>query len=721
MNTDWNTLYCNDVNTSFNNFLDRINNLLDTYMPLKKLSKKEFKQQYKPWITNGILKSIERKNKIYKRYTKTKNNEARTQIYSEYKILRNTLTNLINLSKENYYKSFFRNHNNNIKHLWKGIKEIVNINSKNLKHPTSIQINDSVSNDPVIICNEFNNYFSNIADKIINNRKYGGRKHFSQFLNDPSPNSFMFKPCEPIEIFDTISQLETSKATGPNSIPTEIFKLIKNEVSLPLSKIINDSFSSGIHPEKLKIVNVIPVFKKGSRLQVSNYRPISLLSNINKIFEKVMHRRMTEFLEFHKKIYIRQFGFRSKHSTTHALIDITNKIKEALDKNLVSCGVFVDLQKAFDTVNHEILLNKLHHYGFRGCINDWFRSYLNERKQRVTINGFESEIKLIKHGVPQGSVLGPLLFLIYINDLNKSISFSSTYHFADDTNIININTNYKKLQKEINHDLKSLNEWLLANKISLNVAKTELIFFHKVRSPLPPNLKIKMNGKRLTHSNYVKYLGIYIDETLTGTFHCEEIIKRLNRANGILAKARHYMPLHILKNIYYAVFSSHLLYGSQIWGQTSKTVMNKISLLQRKAVRIITHSKTRDHTNPLFKELKILKVMDNISLNNCLLVHDYFNAKLPQSFNAFFTKATDLHSIGTRSSNLGFLNIKRYNSTKYGLKQINKICASDWNSLTRKMNNERKCINDDAPVNLHDLPRSTLKRKITEFFLNSYL
>ena len=222
---------------------------------------------------------------------------------------------------------------------------------------------------------------------------------------------------------------------------------------------------------------------------------------------------------------------------------------------------------------------------------------------------------MIKHGVPQGSVLGPLLFLIYINDLNNSISFSSTYHFSDDTNIININTDYKKLQKEINYDLKSLNEWLLANKISLNVAKTELIFFHKVRSPLPSNLKIKMNGKRLSHSKYVKYLGIYLDEFLTGTFHCEEIIKKLNRANGILAKARHYMPL---KNIYYATFSSHLFYGSQIWA-----IMNKISLLQRKAVRIMTYSKTRDHTSPIFKELKILKVMDNISLNMTNYIHGH--------------------------------------------------------------------------------------------------
>ena len=160
-----------------------------------------------------------------------------------------------------------------------------------------------------------------------------------------------------------------------------------------------------------------------------------------------------------------------------------------------------------------------------------FRSYLHERKRRVCINGFESEIKSIHHGVPQGSVLGPILFLLYINDLNKCINFSDTFHFADDTNFLNISNDYRMLQNNVNRDLISLNEWLLANKISLNKDKTELIYFHKVRSKVPTNLKIKMNGKKLFHSNRIKYLGIYIDESLSGNEHCEELAKKLSRAN----------------------------------------------------------------------------------------------------------------------------------------------------------------------------------------------
>ena len=283
------------------------------------------------------------------------------------------------------------------------------------------------------------------------------------------------------------------KSYGPNSVPTHILQLLKEEICNPLKKIFNLSFSTGKHPSILKISKTIPIFKTGSRLLGSNYRPISLLSNLNKILEKIVHDRIYKFLEDFQCIYSLQFGFRKKHSTNHALIDITETIRQALDNKKFACGIFVDLQKAFDTVNHEILIAKLEHYVIRGSANDWFSSYLTNRSQFVSILGFDSSTKPIDHGVPQGSVLGPLLFLIYINDLHFAIKSSKVYHFADDTNLLNIGNSPKKIEKLVNADLKILYYWLLANKISLNCDKTEIIFFHKPGEKVP-EMKIKMNG-----------------------------------------------------------------------------------------------------------------------------------------------------------------------------------------------------------------------------------
>ena len=244
-----------------------------------------------------------------------------------------------------------------------------------------------------------------------------------------------------------------------NSIATNIMQLLKEEICGP-----HLSFATGQHPDNFKIAKTLHVYKKGSRLLVCNYRPISLLSNIYIILEMLVFSRVYKFLEEYKCIYDLQFGFRAKHSTNHALINITETIRNALDANNIACGVFVDLEKAFDTVNHDILINKLFHYGIRGIGNDWFTSYLSNRTQNVSILGFDSETKVVPHGVAQGSVLGPLLFLLYINDLHAAIEFSKVYHFADDTNFLNISSctcsdscsGTKKMQKQLNLDLKSL-------------------------------------------------------------------------------------------------------------------------------------------------------------------------------------------------------------------------------------------------------------------------
>ena len=230
-----------------------------------------------------------------------------------------------------------------------------------------------------------------------------------------------------------------------------------------------------------------------------------------------MYKRLYTFLDNKNIIYNLQFGFRQQYSTSHALISITENIRKALDEGNIGCGVFVDLQKAFDTVDHQILLAKLNHYGIRGVSNDWFKSYLSNRHQYVSINEYESGLAAINCGAPQGSVLGPLLFLLYINDLNQAIKSCKVHHFADDTNLLFLSNSIKKLNKQVNADLKHLVNWLNANKVSLNVKKTEMVIFKSKQKKLEGDLKIKLCGTRLYPTVSVKYLGLKLILTLLGS------------------------------------------------------------------------------------------------------------------------------------------------------------------------------------------------------------
>ena len=697
-----------DVNFSMNNFMSKFNEILDIHMPLRKISNREFKQKYKPWVTNTILNKISEKHKLFKKYLNCKNDARKVELFSNFKLLKNEITHDIRTSKKAYYQKYFTEHKGNLQKIWKGIKEIINIKSKNYDHPTCLQVGDHNITDPIQISNSFNDYFTTIADKILEKRKYNGTKSYRDFLSNRLLENFVFEDCNENEIKSIISSLDISKSSGPNSIPTCILHLLKDVICIPLKQIFNLSFSTGQHPDILKISKTIPIYKKGSRLLVSNYRPISLLSNLNKILEKLVHSRVYTFLEDFQCIYSLQFGFRKKHSTNHALIDITETIRQALDNKKHVCGVFVDLQKAFDTVNHDILISKLDHYGIRGMANNWFASYLNNRSQFVSILGYESNTKPINHGVPQGSVLGPLLFLIYINDLHCAIKNSKVYHFADDTNLLNISDSPKRMQKLINADLKILYNWLLANKISLNCDKTEIIFFHKPGEKVL-NLKIKMNGHIIIPSKYIKYLGVYLDQTLNGSFHCKNLVKKLKRANGMLCKARHYINNDDLKTLYYAIFSSHLIYGSQIWGQHINTFNNKIFKLQNRALRIIYFANFRADSNPLYINLKIVRLNDLIIMQNCLFVHDSLKKNSPLCFHDYFKHTRDIHSLNTKSAESGCLFVTTCNTVRYGLNSITRTCISNWNDITTRLN-----------FDLVSLSRNKLKCCLKSFFVQSY-
>ena len=370
------------------------------------------------------------------------------------------LSTILKQSKTNYYNHYFETNWNSIKNTWKGLKSILNIKNISAKIPKTLTVDGTTISNPIEISNIFSNYFSSIATKT-------KLKHFSDFLKNRSNISFFVSPTDKTEIEDVISSLDSNKSVGPNSIPTKILKLRKDDISSQLSEIFTTSFSSGVFPSILKTAKVIPVHKKDSKLDFSNYRPISLLSNIEKFLERLMYNRMYKFFSDNNLIYSLQFGFRQKYSTVHALISLTENVIKNLDEGNIGCGIFVDLQKAFDTVEHDILLSKLEHYGIRGLANEWFKSYLSNRKHYVSINGYDSNLADVKFRVLQGSVLGPLFFLIYINDLNQALKFCKVHHFADDTNLIHFSKSVYRLNKYVNLDLKNLTYWLNSNRISL--------------------------------------------------------------------------------------------------------------------------------------------------------------------------------------------------------------------------------------------------------------
>ena len=321
------------------------------------------------------------------------------------------LSTILKQSKTNYYNHYFETNWNSIKNTWTGLKSILNIKKISAEIPKTLSVDGTTISNPMEISNIFNNYFSSIATKTKLNISFS-HKHFSDFLKNRSNISFFVSPTDKTEIEDVISSLDSNKSVGPNGIPIKILKLLKNDISSQLSEIFNISFCSGVFPSILKTAKVIPIHKKDSKPDFSNYHPISFLSNTEKNLERLMYNRMYKFFSDNNLIYSLQFGFRQKYSTVHALISLTENIRKNLDEGNIGCGIFVDLQKPFDTAEHDILLSKLEHYGIRRLANEWFKSYLSNRKQYVSINGYDTNLVDVKFGVPQGSVLGPLLFLI---------------------------------------------------------------------------------------------------------------------------------------------------------------------------------------------------------------------------------------------------------------------------------------------------------------------
>ena len=638
---------CNEnysIENAMNQFINEFSAIIDQHAPLRPQTRKELQLILKPWISKGILKSIQTKNSLFKKCYK-KND---LDLIANYKKYCNKLTTIKRIAKQNYYASMIQINKKDLSKQWQLINQILHRNNKH--KPTIEKLltenNEFVTNDKEI-GNELNSFFTSIGPKMVS--KIPNTKPTTTISSSTKP--FFCEPCTINEVFLKIMQLNEKKSTGILNIPIKFIKMSAEFLSSVLAKIFNTCMQIGIFPSLLKIAKITPIHKSGCTHTASNYRPISILSPFSKIFENIIYNRLNDYFMHNNFIAKEQFGFRIRHSTNQVIADVVNKLQISSDDRLYTYLILLDLSKAFDTVDHQILLIKLEKYGIRGNTLKLIHNYLINRKQTVNINNTFSDLKTIKCGVPQGSILGPLLFSIYVNDLPKASNFD-TRLFADDTALLLTDSNLTTLNKKVNSEFSKIENWLNANKLSLNYSKTKyLLYTPKSKDSQLYDFTVKTKGIKLERCKTAKYLGVILDEKLNWEPQIKHLKQKLSQSLGIIAKMRHYLNQKNMISLYYAFFYSHILYGILGWGSATQVRKKSLQILQHRVLRVLNKSSWKDKiTNKsLFLNSKLFEIDDIYKYELGKFMYLSNIKALPEIFENYFLSLEQKHNYNTRS------------------------------------------------------------------------
>jgi hypothetical protein len=652
---DWNTVLNNhNCKEAYSVFHNKFSHIYNECFPIR-IGKLGYKSR-KPWLGLALKNSIKRNNKLYylfKRYP-SEENELR---YKQYKKL---LNRCIKEAEREHYRYLFETYKFNLKKSWQVIKEVIN-KQKNLGSSHEFTINGKNISNGKLIAESFNNYFINIG-RTLSQKIAPSSQHPLSFMNTiNAAHSIFMEPTNELEIKQIITLLRTS-SPGYDGICAKVIKNTYTCYIDILVHLVNLMLNQGKFPNELKIARVIPVFKSGDPSSISNYRPISVLPFFSKVFEKVIYKRLVNFIDHNQIFYKYQFGFREGHNTTLALFTLTDKIIEGFNEGKYTLGIYLDYRKAFDTVNHDILLQKLHKYGIRGTAHHLICDYLTNRSQFVNYNHTTSNESFINCGVPQGSILGPILFLLYINDIYLVSPSTFSILFADDSNFFMQGKDISSLTYNFNTELINLKKWTDANKLSLNIEKTHSMLFSPIKRHSPPILNVKIDNQVITEVKTTKFLGFIIDNNLTWQAHAKYISKKIAKGIGIICRARNKLSKSTLKTLYFSFIYPYLTYGIEIWGSMNKTYIQHIMILQKRVVRIISYSSFRAHTDPLFVSLNLLNMTNLYVYSLSIFMYKVINGKLPNHISKSFHRNHHFHHHSTRHSHL--FHVPLYRSSK---------------------------------------------------------
>jgi hypothetical protein len=554
--------------------------------------------------------------------------------WTNYNIWRNKCSSIIKMNKKSYINNAVQDRKDP-KFLWNSINCCLNNGDSSYScHylPSMLRIDDDIITGNENILNALNEHFVSISKCLTKNEiKKENFQHLSFYLNEKLKHKcFDIELITPFEISKIIEKLDINKSAGLDYLGPYIIKLCKDYISVPIASIINSSIVQGIFPDQLKLANVIPIHKGGSKEDANNYRPISILPTLSKIFERHIANQLYLFFQQTNIIYEYQSGFRKQHSCQTALVKIIDSWLKEIDSGKVIGTIFLDFKKAFDLVDHDILLYKLKLYHFSNNAIIFFKSYLSNRKQLIKNGGVRSQTRHIISGVPQGSIIGPLLFLLYVNDLPLKIT-SGVDMYADDATIHASDCKLEVVQMKLQLSLNETQNWCSINNMIVNPIKTTCMIIdskHRIKNNY--ELKLSVGNKLLQNVKSQKLLGVYIDNCLNWSTHINQTCKKLASKLCLLKRISFFLTMEMKQLFYSAYIASTFEYGCIVWSNGNRHDLNRIYKIQKRAARIILKKPIRTPTKDLFHNLKWLSFESRCKYHTALLVYKSIHNLVPK-------------------------------------------------------------------------------------------